>query len=326
MKILLAHTPSLRKNYYGDQAISGLKAFGSVAFHESEIALSPNELIEAAKGVDIIVADRLTTVPKIVFDSLPHLKVVLRCAVDVRNIDIAAASHQGVLVTHAKPGFVESVSELVLGLMVDLSRSVSLYAHAYHRGEVVQAGMGQQLSGCKVGIIGFGAIARHTANILNVMGMDILVYDPYVGKVPSFVQQTSLEELLGESDYVICLAVATEETENLMNAARFRLMKKSAFFVNPSRGNLVDEGALFEVLKNRQIAGAALDVGRETDQMPNTKIAALPNVVATPHIGGLTPPAILAQALDTVDQVGELSRGMIPHGSLNAEHWTRRNR
>jgi len=324
MKILLAHTTSLRINYYGDQAIAGLQALGSVKLHDSETALSPEELIEAAKDVDVIVADRLTTVPKIVFNSLPNLKVVLRCAVDVRNIDISAASEQGILVTHAKPGFVESVSELILGYLVDLSRGISQYVQAYHDRDPAPAKMGQQLSGSTIGIIGYGAIARHTSEIANTLGMKIVIYDPYVESTPSFASKVTLEDLLKSADYVLCLAVATEETENLMNADRFKLMKKSAYFINPSRGNLVDEAALLDVLQKRSIAGAALDVGRFPDQMPNPSLAALPNVIATPHIGGLTPPAILAQALDTVDQVAELSKGLIPHGSLNSHNWIRK--
>lgn len=324
MKILLAHTPSLRKNYYGDQALAGLRALGEVTLHESETALAPDALIKAASGVDIIVADRLTTVPSVVFESLPGLKVVLRCAVDVRNIDIPAASSQGILVTHAKPGFVESVTELVIGFMVDLSRGVSSYNATYHSGHIAQAKMGRQLSGSTIGVIGYGAIAKHTAFVAQALGMRVLAYDPYVQQVPEFVALVTLETLLSESDYVVCLAVATEETENLMNAKRFSLMKKDAFFINPSRGNLVDEQALQNALERGDIAGAALDVGRDTDQMPTLALASRANVIATPHVGGLTPPAILAQALDTVEQVRELSRGEVPHGSLNAKTWTRK--
>jgi D-3-phosphoglycerate dehydrogenase len=101
-------------------------------------------------------------------------------------------------------------------------------------------------------------------------------------------------------------------------------MKKDAVFVNVSRGNLVDEAALADALRSGQIAGAAMDVGRAVDQMPTPALAALPNVIATPHIGGLTPPAIAAQALDTVEQVRELARGQVPHGAVNAAHWKKR--
>jgi len=306
-------------------AIQGLQKYATVSFHESEIALTPSELIEASQGVDLIVADRLTTVPAVVFESLPHLKAVLRCAVDVRNIDITAASQNGVLVTRAKPGFVESVAELIVGFMVDLSRGVSRYVGSYQKSEIPTAIMGQQLCGSLIGIIGFGAIARHTADIANAIGMEVLAFDPYVKDVPSFVKLVNLETLLSSCDYVVCLAVATEETENLMDCKKFRLMKKSAFFINPSRGNLVHEADLIEALQNGTILGAALDVGRASDQMPSIEVANLPNVIATPHIGGLTPPAILAQALDTVNQVKEISIGLVPHGALNAGEWSRRN-
>jgi D-3-phosphoglycerate dehydrogenase len=109
-----------------------------------------------------------------------------------------------------------------------------------------------------------------------------------------------------------------------MNAAAFARMKTTACFLNLSRGNLVDETALAAALTEGRIAGAAMDVGRALDQMPSPALARLPNVIATPHIGGLTPPAIEAQALDTVSQVQEILTGKLPHGAVNATSWTRR--
>jgi D-3-phosphoglycerate dehydrogenase len=130
--------------------------------------------------------------------------------------------------------------------------------------------------------------------------------------------------LLARSDYAICLAIATEETENLMNEAAFARMKPDAFFINMSRGNLVDEAALSRVLAGGRIAGAAMDVGRAPDQMPSLELARLPNVIATPHIGGLTPPASESQAFDTVRQVEALVAGKVPPGAANLQSWTRR--
>ena len=93
--------------------------------------------------------------------------------------------------------------------------------------------------------------------------------------------------------------------------------------INLSRGNLVDELALIDALRTYRIAGAALDVGRAVDQMPSLEVARLPNVIATPHIGGLTPPAIESQSLETVSQVAAISRGAVPVGAVNAETWRR---
>jgi D-3-phosphoglycerate dehydrogenase len=123
---------------------------------------------------------------------------------------------------------------------------------------------------------------------------------------------------------VICLAVATPETENLFDAAAFAAMRPDAFFLNLSRGNLVDEAALAHALRTGVIAGAAMDVGRAPDQMPSPELARLPNVVATPHTGGLVPQAIESQAFDTVRQVEAILAGAVPEGAVNADAWTRK--
>jgi len=117
---------------------------------------------------------------------------------------------------------------------------------------------------------------------------------------------------------VICLSVHTPQTENLMNEAAFRAMRPDGFFINVSRGGLVDEAALERALTEGWIRGAALDVGRHTaDDLPSPRLARLPNVVAVPHIGGLTPDATASQARDSVDQTAAVLRGEIPRHALN---------
>jgi D-3-phosphoglycerate dehydrogenase len=281
-------------------------------------------VIAMARGVDFIIADRATPVPAEVFASLPGLKVVMRSAIDIRNIDVAAASTAGVLVTHAEAGFVQSVVELTIGLLVDLSRGVSRAVADYHAGRMPEIKVGRQLGGSTVGIIGYGRISRALAPMLATLGMKVLVSDPYAQVDDRRFLKLPLEELLGQADYVVCLAIANEETENMMDAAAFARMKPDAFFINMSRGNLVDEAALAKVLAEGRIAGAAMDVGRAPDQMPSPELARLPNVIATPHIGGLTPPASESQAFDTVRQVEALVKGEVPPGAANLESWTRR--
>lgn len=324
MKILLTHTPDMRANYYGERALAGLRSMAEVRLHEGASALAPQQLIAAAHDVDLVIADRLTTGPADIFAKLPRLRAFLRCAVDIRNIDVAAATAAGILVTRAKPGFVESVTELTLGFLVDLARGVSHATADYHAGRTPDARMGRQLAGSTIGIIGYGSIARHLAPVASALGMTVLIADPHLTVDDARFLQVPLATLLADADHVVCLAVATEATENLMNAAAFKQMKRDSVFINVSRGNLVDEAALAVALRDGLIAGAALDVGRALDQMPAPAVAVLPNVIATPHIGGLTPPAIEAQALDTVDQVRELIAGEVPHGAVNAEHWSRR--
>jgi len=324
MKVLLTHTPQSRAQYYGARSLAGLQAIAGVKLHESDDALDAAGLIAAAGDVDIIVADRLTAGPGEIFPALPKLRAFVRCAVDIRNIDVDAASAAGVLVTRAGPGFVQSVTELALGFMVDLSRGVSRATADYHSGRKPEIVMGRQLAGSRLGIIGYGSIGRYLAQIARVLGMEVLIADPFATVSEQGLRHVPLDELLARSDFVVCLAIANEQTENLIGQAALARMQKHAFFINLSRGNLVDEAALSAALRENRIAGAAMDVGRELDQMPAPELAKLPNVIATPHIGGLTPPAIEYQSLETVQQVGKIIAGEAPVGAVNAEHWTRR--
>ena len=269
-------------------------------------------------------ADRLTAGPGEIFPALPNLRAFVRCAVDIRNIDVDAASAAGVLVTRAGPGFVQSVAELALGYMVDLSRGVSRATADYHAERKPEIIMGRQLAGSRLGIIGYGSIGRYLAEIARVLGMEVLIADPFATVGEQGLQHVPLDDLLGRSDFVVCLAVANEQTENLIGQAALARMQRHAFFINLSRGNLVDEAALSAALRENRIAGAAMDVGRALDQMPSPELAKLPNVIATPHIGGLTPPAIESQSLETVRQVEKIIAGEAPVGAVNADRWTRR--
>jgi D-3-phosphoglycerate dehydrogenase / 2-oxoglutarate reductase len=324
LKVLLTHPPQARAQYYGERSLDGLRALAQVKLHEAEHALDAAGLIEAAGDADIIVADRLTEGRGEIFARLPNLRAFVRCAVDIRNIDVAAASAAGVLVTRAGPGFVQSVAELALGFMVDLSRGVSRASADYHAGRKPEIIMGRQLAGSRLGIIGYGSIGRSLAGIAAVLGMRVLVADPFATIDDASIEHLPLEDLLARADYVVCLAVANEHTENLIGAAALARMRRHAFFINLSRGNLVDESALAAALRENRIAGAAMDVGRALDQMPTPELARFPNVIATPHIGGLTPPAIESQSLETVRQVEKIIGGEAPIGAVNADHWTRR--
>lgn len=323
MRIFLTHVPDMLANYYGERALSELRKLGDVRVNETGRVLDPAALADAARGCEIVVSDRQTAAPAAFFEHALDVVAFLRVAVDIRNIDVEAASRAGVLVTRATPGFAASVSEMTLGMMVDLARGVSSAVTGYRAGRQAEARMGRQLKGSTLGIIGYGVIARHLAPLGLALGMKVLVADPFQQPGGPALRHVPLETLLAESDFVVCLAVANEQTENLMNAAAFARMKKTAYFLNLSRGNLVDEAALEAALDAGQIAGAAMDVGRAPDQMPSPHLAAREDVIATPHIGGLTPDAIEHQAFDTVRQVGDIVAGRMPPEAVNAESATR---
>jgi len=324
MKLLLTHAPLARTTYYGATALERLRTLVDVVLHQGDAPLDPKGVIAAAKDADYIIADRATAVPAEVFAALPKLRVLMRSAIDIRNIDVAAASKAGVLVTHAEAGFVPSVVELTVGFLVELSRGMSRAITAYHEGQRPEIRVGRQLAGSTVGIVGYGRISRALAPVLAALGMKVTVSDPYAQVDDRRFVKLPLDELMAGADYVICLAIANAETENLLDDAAFARMKPDAFFINMSRGNLVDEAALAKALTEGRIAGAAMDVGRAPDQMPSPELARLPNVIATPHIGGLTPPASESQAMDTVRQVEALVKGEMPPGAANPQDWTRR--
>jgi D-3-phosphoglycerate dehydrogenase len=324
--ILLTHIPDMLKNYYGERALAELRKLGDVRLNPGNQVLDTKALIAAARGCDIVVSDRQTPGPAEFFQAAPDLVAFLRVAVDIRNIDVAAASAQGVLVTHATPGFIPSVAEMAIGFMVDCGRFVTEAAVNYHAGRVPQARMGRQLKGSTVGIIGYGVIGEYLAPLCVALGMTVLIADPFKKVNAPGLTKVALSDLLAKSDFVVCLAIANEHTENMMNAAAFAQMKPSAFFINLSRGNLVDEAALAAALDGKRIAGAAMDVGRAQDQMPSLALARRADVIATPHIAGLTPDAAEHQAFDTVNQVKELIAGRMPPGAANAEKATRLSR
>lgn len=318
-RVFLTHSPDMLQNYYGERALAALKRHAEVRINPTGRVLDAEALAQTARGCEIIVSDRQTPGPGAFFRQAGDLVAFLRCAVDIRNIDVAAASEQGILVTRATPGFAASVAEMAIGFMVDLARNISDSVLSYRQGRAAAARAGRQLEGATLGIIGYGVIGRYLAPIGQTLGMQVIVSDPYQTVTAPGIRQLSLDALLAESDFVVCLAVATEETENLMNAARFAQMKPSAYFINLSRGNLVDEAALAQALDQRRIAGAAIDVGRAADQMPSLDLARRPDIIATPHAAGLTPEAIEHQAFDTVRQVAELVAGRIPPGAVNAD-------
>ena len=317
--IFLSFTAAARANYYRDEAVAALRALGTVRLNESGQALDTAALLDAARGCQVIVADRATPGDAALFAQSPDLVAFMRCAVDVRNIDLDAASRQGVLVTHASAGFANAVAEWTLGMMLALSRQLCDSALAFRGGSAPAPRMGAELRGATLGILGYGQIGRRLATLGQALGMRVVVADPQAQVDAPGLAQDTLDAVLAAADHVVCLVPATAATANLMNTARFAQMKRGAFFLNAARGELVDEDALLHALDSGHLGGCALDVGRAPDQMPSPALARHPRVLATPHTGGLTPAAVDHQANETVAQLAALLRGELPAGALNVD-------
>ena len=320
MKVFVSHPQSLLAHYYGSRATLALQAIAEVRFNPGDTDLSSAQIAANARDCDVIIAYRQTVGDEALFAAMPHLIAFVRNAIDIRTVDVAAASRHGVLVTQASAGFIASVAEWVIGAMIDLGRGLTSSAQLYHVGKVPPPAMGRQLRGSTLGVIGYGQIGRYLCDAALALGMRVLVHDPHVETDNAAIQAVSLLHLLQESDFTVCLAAATSETENMMDTLAFRAMKAGSFFINAARGNLVDEVALLQALDSGHLAGCAVDVGRAPDQMPSPGVASHPRVIATPHIGGLTPPAVEHQAMETVAQVADIMAGRTPQGAVNEQH------
>ncbi len=323
MRVFLTHSPEDLDAYYG-RALPHLAQIAGVVQNPTARDLSTAELIDAAADCDVIIAHRSTPADATVFEQSPRLIAFLRCAVDTSTIDVDAASANGVLIARAAKTFVASTAELALGLLLDLARNITVSTADYAAGRVPAQRTGQQLRGRTAGIIGYGAIGSHLAELLVAIGMDVLVHDPFVAdERPDGVRFVGFEELLRSADVVFPLAPGSPETENLIGAPELELMRQGSLLINVSRGELLDDAAVADALSSGHLGGLGLDVGRGADQRPSPELAALPGVVATPHLGGLTSENADAQAASSVEQVAAILAGEIPPRSLNAEHATR---
>ncbi len=249
--------------------------------------LSTQQLIELLDGVSGLIAGT-EKITEEVFKARPHLRIISRCGAGIDNIDLQAAQKYGVAIASTPEAPILSVAELTLGLMLNLMRSLSLSDRLIRAGRWEKR-MGSLLSGKTVGIIGFGQVGEVLARLLQPFHVKIKAYDvkPKTDIARSLlVEYVDLNELLKISDVVTIHLPLNPETKNLINAKTLALMKKEAILVNTSRGEIIDEEALYYALKSERITGSALDVFTQEPYMG--KLRELNNVVLTSHIGSYT--------------------------------------
>ncbi|MEO8542125.1 MAG: NAD(P)-dependent oxidoreductase [Burkholderiaceae bacterium] len=321
--VLVTHPHNRLNTYFGSEALERLRRVAQVRLNPLDEDLAGPALVQAARGCAVMIAYRQTPVDAASCAGFVDVRAIVRCAVDIRSIDVSAASAHGILVTQASAGFMASVSEWIVGAMINLGRHISAAVLEYRADGIARPRMGRELRGATLGVIGFGQIARYLCTVASALGMRVQVSDPFTTVDMPGVTQTGLAELLAASDFVVCLAPANAETENMMNASAFAAMRAGSYFINAARGDLVDDAALLQALDSGHLAGAALDVGRAPDQMPTAALARHSKVIASPHVGGLTPAAIEHQALETVRQATDILQGRIPVGAVNADAATR---
>ncbi|MER3408185.1 MAG: 3-phosphoglycerate dehydrogenase [Nitrososphaera sp.] len=274
-----------------DQAgVDSLKRAGLVVDYKPEI--KANELVASARDYDVIVVRSRTKVTKEVIDAASRARIIARVGVGLDNVDVKAAEARKIRVINAPEAASVAVAELAIGLMISLARSIPRADAEAKKGNWIKKElMGTQLSGKYLGIVGVGNIGRNIGRMAKALRMNLIGYDPcpinrdFISETGMIV--TDLNTLVESSDFITCHVPSTPETKHMFNAERFARMKPTAYLVNTSRGEIIDEGALYEALKAGKLAGAALDVF-EVEPPTNMQLIGLPNVICTPHIGAQT--------------------------------------
>jgi phosphoglycerate dehydrogenase-like enzyme len=253
------------------------------------------------------------------------LKIISRCGVGYDSIDVAAATECGVVVTITPGAMTEAVADYTFGLILAVARKIP-QGDALMRSGGWGEYPGVLVSGKTLGLVGFGAIGRGTARRAVGFGMRILAYDPawsppangLAVDIPG-VEFVGLDELLADSDFVSLHAPATPETRGMFDSARFRQMKRGAYFINTARGALVNEEDLIEALKSATIAGAAVDVYTKEPVPPDNPLRSAPNCVLTPHNAFNAVEAAALMSSRSAENVLAVMRGEMPEGILNPE-------
>lgn len=270
--------------------------------------INANQLSTIAKDYDVIVVRSRTKITKdIIQAAAPSVKVIARVGVGLDNIDIKEAEANGIHVINSPEAAANAVSELVIGLMLSLARSIPFADVETKKGNWIKKDLtGVELRGKYLGIIGVGNIGRNIGRIgrslrMNLIGYDIIpINRDFTREVGMIV--ADFNTLLESADFVTCHVPLTAETKKMFSADKFSKMKPSAFLINTSRGEVIDENALYEALKNGRIAGAALDVF-ETEPPMNKMLLQLPNVICTPHIGAQTKEAQQLAAMVIAEKI-----------------------
>lgn len=295
----------------GTQALERLRSLGEVTLFDTRPG-SETELVSRISNAPIVVNIRAyCRFTEQVLAQSPRLRLISVWGTGVDNIDLAAATRRGVLVTNTPNTSTEAVAEHTLALMLAVARQIPLIDRQVREGKWVR-GLVKQLCGKTLGIIGTGAIGLQMARLGKGIGMRVQAWTlhPSPEKAESLgFDYVSLEQLLATSDVVSLHLRLSKDTERFLDAGRLASMKPTAVLVNTARGGLVDEGALIEALRTGRIAGAGLDVYEKEPLDPSSPLLRLENVVLTPHSAGQTREALDKGLNMAVDNVAAFLRG-----------------
>jgi len=309
-----------------EEAMERIRSFCDTKVWEGEVPPGRQVLLEHVRDVEGLLCLLTDKVDAELMNKAPKLRVVSNYAVGYDNVDVVEATRRGIIVTNTPDVLTETAADLAFALMMAAARRI------VEGDKLVRAGnwktwgplilLGQDIHGATLGIIGFGRIGRAVARRAQGFGMKSLYYDlrraDEVEKELG-VEYAEFERLLTESDFVTVHTNLTTETHNLIGAKELARMKKTSVLVNTARGPIVDNIALFEALRDRKIAFAALDVTEPEPIPSNHPLLSLSNVIITPHIASATVATRTKMGLMAADNLISGLKGQIPPNPVNPE-------
>jgi len=316
----MAHQILISENIRG-QWIDELKQKFSVAF-EPDLWKAPDRLKALLPECSALIVRNQTKVDAALMASGPKLKVIGRAGAGLDNIEVKAATAAGIVVVSTPDQNSISVAELTLGMMLGLARKVpAADRHTKSGGWDRPRFMGTELFGKSFGVIGLGRIGFLTAARARAFGMDILAHDNFVSPDAAIVAELrasllDLPSLLTRADFISCHLPLTPETRGMFNYELFCRMKPTAYFLNLSRGEVVDEPGLVRALQEKRLAGAGLDV-RQKEPPPTSPLSEMDNVIMTPHTAAFTTEAQDRVVAAVCQDVAAVLEGRPPKNSAN---------
>ena len=303
-----------------DDGVSRLRAAGDV---DVATGLEPGALRERIADYDALVVRSETKVTADLLDAATRLRVVGRAGVGVDNIDLEAATRNGILVLNAPTGNTIAAAEHAVAMMLGLVRNIAQADQALHAGRWERSKfMGMELREKTLGVLGLGKIGFEVARIASSgLQMRVLAHDPLVTAeraTQAGAELAEFETLLTESDVLTVHVPLNDATRSVIGATELRRMRAGARLINVARGGIIDETALADAIRDGHIAGAAIDVWTTEPPPADHPLLQLPQVVATPHLGASTREAQVNVAFDVADQIVEYLRGGSPRYAVNA--------
>jgi D-3-phosphoglycerate dehydrogenase len=294
-----------------------------------DIVLPPDtsqaSLEAAVRDVEGIILRTTSAVTRKVIESAPKLKIVSRTGAGVDNVDIAAATERGILVCNLPAVNNLSVAEHAVAMIMSLAKALPAMDKAVRVGEwkFRNTNAAVELEGKTLGIVGMGNIGSLVAKkCRHGLGMRVLAYDPYVAdrfKDEDYEFSPTLDRVFAEADFVTLHCPNIPETRGMITRDLLYSMKSGACFVNCARGGVVDEGALIDLLKEKRIAGAGIDVFETEPPAPDNGLPGLDNVILSPHAAALTKEASIRMSVEAARAVEDYFAGRLPKYIYNAK-------